>query len=75
MQRHYSIVSGNEQKEGLAKVVELARFREAARLGGEWSQGGRSVGRRGQKQKRRSEHDLRTAVAWSRMGSRAARPR
>jgi hypothetical protein len=32
MQRHYSTVSGKEQKEGLAKVVELAKFRQAARL-------------------------------------------
>jgi len=32
MQRHYSTVSGREQKEGLAKVLELARFREAAQL-------------------------------------------
>jgi hypothetical protein len=31
MQRHYSTVSGKEQKEGLAKVVSLARFREIAR--------------------------------------------
>jgi hypothetical protein len=32
MQRHYSTVSGKEQREGLAKVVELAKFRQAARL-------------------------------------------
>jgi len=32
MQRYYSTVSGKEQKEGLAKVVELAKFRQAARL-------------------------------------------
>ena len=33
MQRHYSTVSGTEQKDGLAKVVSLARFREVAQLG------------------------------------------
>jgi hypothetical protein len=32
MQRHYSTVSGKEQREGLAKVVELAKFRQAAQL-------------------------------------------
>jgi hypothetical protein len=32
MQRHYSTVSGKEQKARLAKVVELAKFRQAARL-------------------------------------------
>jgi integrase len=32
MQRHYSTVSSREQKEGLARVVSLAKFREAARL-------------------------------------------
>ena len=32
MQRHYSTVSGKEQREGLAKVVELAKFRQAAGL-------------------------------------------
>jgi integrase len=32
MQRHYSTVSSKEQKEGLAKVVSLAKFREAAQL-------------------------------------------
>jgi hypothetical protein len=32
MQRHYSTVSNKEQREGLAKVVELAKFRQAARL-------------------------------------------
>lgn len=32
MQRHYSTVSAREQQEGLAKVLELARFREAAKL-------------------------------------------
>jgi hypothetical protein len=32
MQRHYSTVSGKEQREGLAKVVSLARFREVAQL-------------------------------------------
>lgn len=32
MQRHYSTVSSKEQKEGLARVVSLAKFREAARL-------------------------------------------
>jgi hypothetical protein len=32
MQRHYSTVSGKEQKDGLARVVELAKFRQAARL-------------------------------------------
>jgi hypothetical protein len=32
MQRHYSTVSSTEQREGLARVVSLAKFREAARL-------------------------------------------
>lgn len=32
MQRHYSTVSSSEQKEGLARVVSLAKFRQAARL-------------------------------------------
>jgi len=32
MQRHYSTVSSREQKEGLARVVSLAKFRQAARL-------------------------------------------
>jgi integrase len=44
MQRHYSTVSGKEQKEGLAKVVALARFREVARLSGEWDLGGEITG-------------------------------
>jgi hypothetical protein len=33
MQRHYSTVSGQEQKAGLAKVGSLAKFREIAALG------------------------------------------
>lgn len=32
MQRHYSTVTGKEQQEGLAKVVELAKFRQVAQL-------------------------------------------
>jgi integrase len=39
MQLHYSTVSAKEQRESLAKVVSLAKFREGARLdpGGEVS--------------------------------------
>jgi integrase len=34
MQRHYSTVSSQEQRDGLAKVIVLAKFREVAGLGG-----------------------------------------
>lgn len=34
MQHHYSTVSGQEQRDGLAKVIVLAKFREVAGLGG-----------------------------------------
>jgi hypothetical protein len=34
MQRHYSTVSSQEQRDSLAKVIVLAKFREVAGLGG-----------------------------------------
>jgi hypothetical protein len=37
MQRHYSTVSSQEQRDGLAKVIVLAKFREVAGLGGSGS--------------------------------------
>ena len=44
MQRHYSTVSGDEVRSGLARVISLAGFREAAVKGGDRSgDGGRHL--------------------------------
>jgi integrase len=40
MQRHYSTVSSQEQRDGLAKVIDLGRFREVAGLDPSGSEGG-----------------------------------
>jgi hypothetical protein len=63
MQRHYSTVSGNEQKEGLAKVVGLARFREAARIVGDSDLSGEISAEERAETETAVGADLQTAVA------------
>lgn len=47
MQHHYSTVNGQEIREGIAKVISLARFQEAMTVNSKAAQDGEGQGQSG----------------------------